>query len=348
MEVFCITVFSVELLAAILMQFAKRRLPKTNGSSPIEAISFIIPFHNEQERILPLIESINASQFTGKCEFIFVDDYSTDETVNLITKHLKVPFTCISNQNDRGKKRAIKTGVVNAQYEFIVTWDADIKFKLDYIQNLFELAMADLVVLPVNMQSEILAGKLACIEFTFIETFNLGFSAFGKPIVCNGANLGFRKSAFLELNATRTDYNIPSGDDLFLLQAMLKHQKSVAVYKSGLFSVSTSAPTSFSAVIRQRQRWKGKIGSIISFASSLPLLLNVLMLFATIFTVMLGIYNPVCFLLFGLKFIAEIIAAWSFIKRDKTHVLVLVIYQVWYPIYAILLSFNFGKEKRWS
>lgn len=348
MEVFCIAVFTVELLAAIFMQLAKYKLPKKAGNSPIEAIAFIIPFHNEQERILPLIESINTSLFTGKCEFIFVNDYSTDETVSLINKHLQVPFTCINNQGDRGKKRSIKTGVLNAQYEFIVTWDADVHFKSNYIQSLFELPLADLVVLPVNMESKTLAGKLACIEFTFIETFNLGFSAFGKPIVCNGANLGFRKSVFLELNATRTDYNIPSGDDLFLLQAMLKQQKNVAVYKSGLLSVSTSAPTTFSAVIRQRQRWKGKMSSIISLASSLPLMLNILMLFATIFTIMLGIFNPIYFLLFGLKFMAEFIAAWSFIKRNSSHVFVLLIHQLWYPIYAVLLSFNFGKEKRWS
>lgn len=348
MVIFSIAIFSIELLAAIILQLAKRRLPKVSKGDPIKAISFIIPFHNEQDRILPLIQSINASQFIGKCEFIFVDDYSTDATEQILKENLKIPYSCLKNEDKRGKKHAIHTGVLTAAHEFIITWDADIKFTPHYIQRLFDLAMADLIILPVKMTTKSLASKLATIEFTFIETFNLGFAGLHKAIACNGANLGFRKSTFLELNNARADYNIPSGDDMFLMWAMQKEHKNISVFKNKALAVSTSAPPTFLNVFRQRQRWKGKMKSPMNFATAIPLFLQFLVIISSAFTILLGIQNPVFFMLFGLKFLAELIATWSFVKQHFSHIFMLLIHQIWYPVYVLMLiGIPFSKEKRW-
>lgn len=352
MAIFCIAIFSIELLAAIVLQLAKFRLPKSSKNNPIKAISFIIPFHNEAERILPLIQSINASQFTGKCEFIFVDDYSNDRTVQLLKEQLKVPFQAIQNKYKKGKKRAIHSGVLAATHDFIITWDADINFKPDYIQSLFEeLKIADLIILPVKMTTKSFVSKLATIEFAFIETFNQGLAGFHNPIACNGANLGFRKAVFLELSESRTDYKTPSGDDMFLMWKMLEKNKNIVLYKNKALAVSTPAPSSFSAVIRQRQRWKGKMKSPIpmTFATVLPLMLQFLVVGASIATVLLAVDQPLFYLLFALKFLAEMVASWSFIKQHFSHVIVLLIHQIWYPLYAIfLVGIPLRKEERWS
>jgi glycosyltransferase involved in cell wall biosynthesis len=349
MEIFCIGVFSLELLVIFYLLIGKGRIPKLQDGDQITAISFVIPFHNEQDRILPLIQSINASDYSGKCEFIFVDDYSTDETVQILKNQLKVPYRLTKNQEKKGKKRAIHKGVTAAKYKFIITWDADINFKPNYIQNLFDLPVADLIVLPVQMTSSTLAGKLASIEFSFIETFNLGFSGFRKPIACNGANLGFKKSAFLALRKVRTDYDIPSGDDLFLLWAMLKADKEISIYKNKSVAVSTEAPATFLAVIKQRKRWKGKMKSPVNFETALPVILQFLVMMASGFTIILGLQQPQFFFLFLLKFLIELLASWSFIKQHYSHFFLLILHQVWYPLYAVVLvGIPFSKEKRWT
>ena len=66
MEIFCIGVFSLELLAIFYLLIGKSRIPKSQDGDQIAAISFVIPFHNEQDRILPLIQvtiRVNASLF---------------------------------------------------------------------------------------------------------------------------------------------------------------------------------------------------------------------------------------------------------------------------------------------
>tara|TARA_B110000046_G_C13011463_1_gene406837 strand:+ start:1763 stop:2815 length:1053 start_codon:yes stop_codon:yes gene_type:complete len=349
MEIFCIGVFSLELLAIFYLLIGKSRIPKLQDGDQIAAISFVIPFHNEQDRILPLIQAINASDYSGKCEFVFVDDYSTDDTVQILQDQIEVPYRFTKNQDKRGKKRAIHKGVMAAKYKFIITWDADINFKPDYIQNLFDLPAADLIVFPVRMTSRKLAGKLASIEFSFIETFNLGFSGFRKPIACNGANLGFKKSTFLALSKLRTDYDIPSGDDLFLLWAMLKSEKEISIYKNKSFAVSTEAPATFLDVIKQRKRWKGKMKSPVNFETALPVILRFLVMMASGFTIILGIQHPLFFLLFLLKFVIELMASWSFIRQQYSHFFLLILHQVWYPLYAlVLVGIPFRKEERWT
>lgn len=348
MGILLIAIFGIELLTAILLQLAKFRLPKNAKNDRIKGISFIIPFHNEVDRILPLIESINNSEFNGNCAFIFVDDYSTDDTEQLLKNQLKVPYKCVKNGYKRGKKRAIESGVYAAEHEFIVTWDADINFEQDYIQNLFNLPSSDLIILPVQMTSSTLAGKLACVEFTFIETFNQGLAGFHKPIACNGANLGFRKSVFLEMNKSRADYNIPSGDDMFLMWEMQKNSATIALYNNQNLTVSTPAPATFLAVIRQRQRWKGKVKSPMNFGIVFPLMLQLLVIAASVATILLAVHQPLFYLFFLVKFVAELIASWLFIKQHFFHILVLLIHQIWYPIYAIaLIGLPLGKEKRW-
>lgn len=102
--------------------------------------SVIIPILNEEESVQELVEQIDKS-FTSlgkKYEMIFVDDGSTDNTLNLLKELAK------KNQNIRifsfrknlGKSVALSLGFQKAHGEFIVTMDADLQDDPNNIERL--------------------------------------------------------------------------------------------------------------------------------------------------------------------------------------------------------------------
>ncbi len=310
-------------------------------------ITFLIPFHNEEKRILPLINSLNEIKPGKNIELIFIDDHSTDDTVNVLMKKLKVAHQCVRNNLPKGKKYAIKYGVSIAPYENIVTWDADIIVSAAYLDTLSTMVFTDLVVMPVQMRSSKLIGKLAGVEFSFLQSFGFGLAGFGLPVLCYGANLGFKKEAFLSIDKDRLDYDQASGDDLFLLKAMLEAKRNVTVYSHGKLEVKTKAPAKFRKIIQQRQRWYSKMGPLFNASSLSALILLVTVQIMAVVSLVFAFFNPVFFLLLGIKFLAELIAAEKFIRQHFSHFFILVVHQVWYPFYLVALCFPSPPEQKW-
>lgn len=344
-----IGVFSVQFLVAFILQLGKLNTfhPLTRPAKSSK-ITILIPFHNEAKRILPLINALNESKPGKHFELIFIDDHSTDDTVSVIMKKLKVPHQCVHNTLPKGKKYAIKYGVTIAPHSKIITWDADITVTPLYLESISRVKFTDLIILPVLMTSKKWTGKLASIEFAFLQTLGFGMAGFGKPILGYGANLGFKKEAFLEVDANRDDYNQASGDDLFLLKAMLSAKKEISVYSNSALFVNTKAPSKFKKIIQQRQRWFSKMGPLFNSTSlSALILLVVVQIFSVISWVGL-FFQPLFWIPLALKLSAEAFASWSFIKQKPTHFFVLIVHQVWYPLYLIMLLFPVAPEPKWK
>ncbi len=92
------------------------------------AISVVVPVHNEQENVLPLIEEIS-SALEGRIEYeiLFVDDHSDDDTIGSL-KSAKQKFgklRVLSHPKNCGQSSAIRTGVLAAQAPVVVTLDGD-------------------------------------------------------------------------------------------------------------------------------------------------------------------------------------------------------------------------------
>lgn len=346
----CLSVFLLQLFLAIILKtavFFKRDTSLVDQSRP-NTISIVIPFHAEEKRIMALINSLNNSETNDNFELLFVNDHSTDQTVALITAELKYPFKILKNPYTKGKKYAIKWGIENASHESILTWDADIYFTPDYLSTLKNLQLHDMDILPVQMETYSLIGKLGCIEFTYLESFGQGAAALGKPIIANGANLLFNKTLFLKMDQQRNDYGIPSGDDLFLLAAFQNNKAIIQHHTNPQLAVTTSAPSNFKALIQQRKRWISKIRSLISASSLLGLFVLISVQITFVIALIYSFINPLFLVLIGIKILAEIIVTTQFLKRDWRHLLILMIHQVWYPFYCIALVIPVQKEQRWE
>ena len=102
----------------------------------IKSISFIFPFFNEKKRIYYCLQEIKEFQkYKIRSEFIFVDDGSNDGTSLLLKKFKKKNknIRIISYKKNMGKGFAIKTGVLNAKYAWILTVDIDMSVSLKQI-----------------------------------------------------------------------------------------------------------------------------------------------------------------------------------------------------------------------
>tara|TARA_B100001057_G_C22665697_1_gene877730 strand:- start:290 stop:985 length:696 start_codon:yes stop_codon:yes gene_type:complete len=89
--------------------------------------SIVIPVFNEEENLLPLIKEIKASlKNYDEYELIFVNDLSTDKTIEILEQEQKnFKFKIINNKINYGQSYSILTGIKNSNYNIIVTLDGD-------------------------------------------------------------------------------------------------------------------------------------------------------------------------------------------------------------------------------
>lgn len=135
------------------------------------AITIIIPVHNEEKRLVSsmrrTIEYCDKQEWDY--ELIFVEDGSTDSTVEIVqglaSRNNRIKL--VSNPDRLGKGKAIRSGVLQAEKKFVGYMDADLsadpaEFKrlLDFIDKF------DIVV-----GSRLLRGDLPPIERPVIRSF---------------------------------------------------------------------------------------------------------------------------------------------------------------------------------
>lgn len=104
-------------------------------------LSLIIPCYNEDENVSPLFNKINEtfSSENFSYEFIFVNDGSTDNTMDELRKissESKNPVKVIDFSRNFGKEAAIYAGLQNASGDYISLIDADLQQNPGYVLNM--------------------------------------------------------------------------------------------------------------------------------------------------------------------------------------------------------------------
>jgi dolichol-phosphate mannosyltransferase len=107
----------------------------------MKTISIIIPSYNEENNINKIFnEIISIISPDYVCEIIFIDDGSTDQTldnIKLLTKqHPNVRY--ISFSRNFGHQNALKAGIDHAQGECVISIDADLQHPPILIKQMLE------------------------------------------------------------------------------------------------------------------------------------------------------------------------------------------------------------------
>jgi glycosyltransferase involved in cell wall biosynthesis len=345
LSVFVLYFIFLLLLIAGLLRWRKRK----SVSVVTPPVSIVVAMRNEMLNLQTLIASLTNQNYLGKWELILVDDHSEDDSVQVaqILKHQysKLIINVLSSTGT-GKKQALNTGIENAVGEIILTTDADCELPNDWITDLvnsFE-EKTQLVVGAVRLKPEsTLLSNLQAVEFASIMATGLGMLGWGKPLMCNGASLAYRKLAFLQVGGYAGNEHIPSGDDEFLMRKIAdKFPVSIKAVNYGNNTCQTKPATSMAEFFDQRIRWAGKWQANTSWLAKLIAVFVFLFQVIWLPVVAIALFTPSPLLLAGvlIKILLEciLIVITSKAIQQPFSLLAFLALQVLYPPYVMVVA----------
>ncbi len=253
----------------LIFGFKRVRLFYSEERKPISQFSVVIPFRNEAENLPNLLKTIAGLNYSPEmCEIIFVNDASEDTSEEIISaaiKNSRYSIKLLQNKriSNSPKKDAISEAIKNSKFEWIVTTDADCELPENWLKTLDAFIQKNNPVMvcgPVIYKSNgNFLQNFQQLDGFSLQAVTIGSFGFQNPLLCNGANLAYRKDAFSEVNGFSGNDYIASGDDIFLLEKMKKSfPKQVQFLKSKEVIVSTKPQKNWKDAINQRIRWASK------------------------------------------------------------------------------------------
>jgi poly-beta-1,6-N-acetyl-D-glucosamine synthase len=235
-------------------------------------ISVIIPFRNEENNLPALLSCFEKLDYPAdRLEVILVDDDSTDSSVNIIAdaarqlSFIKLQKLEVIDDNAAipYKKRAIEKGISLSSGEWIITTDADCTFETSWLKTIASfigVTGAKCIAAPVKILP---AGNVLSIfqsiDFATLQGITAAAVNSRSHVMCNGANFAYTRTVFNEVDGFNGIDNIPSGDDMLLMQKIFnRHAKDVHYLKAEHAIVSTASAISWQAFFQQRIRWASK------------------------------------------------------------------------------------------
>ncbi len=361
-----ITIIYLLLLVSLIYGFEKIKPFKLTNLPSKTSFSVIIPFRNEATNLPQLLDSIQSLRYSKHLfEIIFVDDDSEDDSAELIMSFFdnsRNNIKVIPNERTTNspKKDAITIAINEAKNKWIITTDADCilpKYWLDSFDEYIQQNRPTCVAAPVAYHSNSsFLNRFQVLDMLSLQGATLGGFGIQRPFLCNGANFAYKKDAFIAVNGFEGNSNIASGDDVFLLEKMVKHfPKQVQFLKCGKATVNTSAQKSWKELLAQRIRWAAKISSYNSwfgkFSGIIVLLMNAIIILSILLTIISGLHPKILFYLLFIKFNIDILlifkAATFFNQRDV--LLSFLFGFLIYPFFAVYVaSLSLFKGFKWK
>jgi len=325
-------------------------------------ISVIICCRNEIENLPELLKSLNNQSLTNeKYEIIVVDDHSTDQSYQYLYENTKdyTNFRILKqDENLQGKKLAFLKGIHHSNGNFIVTTDADCIVSNNWLLCIYNQLIStnnQMILAPVfykiNEKKQIFSSVLA-LENLSLQALTASMCILKRPIMSNGANMGFSK-----INEADINLKVPTGDDIFRLIWYKKEigTENIIYLKDKECYVETDSPKTWQEFMNQRLRWASKtrqikdkdvLGIGIFFS-----LINTTLAILPILSFLDKEYVMSYILLLTLKMIGDYSLIFSFSAfYNKTKVLnYFILVTIIYPYYFIIFAFLSQIRKyRWK
>ena len=269
-------VVSIYASVVMLLRSGLRKLGRDHDEIPgsplsdirkLEKVTVVIPFRNELLYLADLVGDLTRQSYpVALHEVIFVNDHSDDGSGELVESLIRENsrFTCLElPAYTTGKKEALFYGISRASSSWIIQTDSDCRVEEHFISS----HMAFLRSNPSDMVAGVVTTWDGDGGFTeILERLDLlslvasgaGSFHFGRPVMCNGANLLYSKELFLETRGFDPTDKVLSGDDMFLMIGARKLGKRLTFSTSRKALVQTAPCKSLGSMIAQRMRWGSK------------------------------------------------------------------------------------------
>lgn len=233
------------------------------SSDPETFVSVIVACRNEEKNITHLLEDLALLNYPENLfEVIIVDDGSADKTVEMTSAFQGLANMKILASTGSGKKKALRTGIIAARGNLIITTDADCRVGKNWIRTItafYELYKPGMIISPVVLESS--PGFFRVfqeLEFMSLQGITAASAVSGDPVMCNGANLAFNRELYLKHSQNLHD-ELNSGDDIFLLHSLKTEGKSKILWLESIEArITTESSPSLMSYLDQRGRWISK------------------------------------------------------------------------------------------
>lgn len=362
-----ITVLYIFIILSFVFGWLRLKDYKTQQNQRIDDdsnlfLTLLIAAKNEEATLrLLLFDLENQTLDIEYFEIIIIDDLSDDTTPEILEsfreRHPNVSILK-TDISAHGKKAALRLGIQHARGNYIVTTDADCRFgenRLQIVYNFCSEKSPQIVVGPVAMCGNGFFSDMQSLEFQSLAASTAGAVGIGHSIMCNAANLVYKKEIFRQFpNAMNDEYL--SGDDVFLLHKVKREIKNGIFYlknKDALVHTKTEA-TLFS-FFRQRLRWTSKSSGYSDFDTLLTAFLvlgiNLLIVILLTMSILKAEYFQLFILVFvlklGIDFLLLVLSADFFGMRRKLVIFpILALIYPFYIVFTALFGFFYQKKKK--
>lgn len=315
----------VLLIRRSLQAWASLRPATTALPSTVPKVSVLVPGRNEAAHLPESLAALLEQDYPAdRYEVIFIDDHSTDDSLAIARRFddpkLRITELQQALQPDAAikayKKKALQLGIHLAQYDIILTTDADCRVPPHWIR-----AMAS--TLESNDWQAITGPVLGWRERNTLQQFqSLDFAGMmlmtaaglshGQFTLGNGASLGFRRAAYETVDGYHGNEQHASGDDVFLLRKIAaRYPGQVGFLKNAKAAVHTDMQPDWRSFLSQRLRWGTKNSHAASgwgatLALGVVFLLSWMILLTPLLTFWVGVPAIVLFaVLLGAKMVSD-------------------------------------------
>jgi cellulose synthase/poly-beta-1,6-N-acetylglucosamine synthase-like glycosyltransferase len=320
--------------------------PLSTGST---FASVIVACRDEQQNLPLLLNDIGTQLYPDNLfEVIIVDDNSEDSTFEIASGNSEIKNLTVIKNKGKGKKEAIRTGISISSGSLIITTDADCKMGENWLGTIikyYENTNADMIVCPVKLGcGKGFFGRFQELEFLSLQGVTAGSILSGNSTMCNGANLAFKRDAYL-INQVDLHPELLSGDDVFLLHSIKKRDHSRIEWLEAIESaVTTCSHNDAFRFLKQRRRW---ISKATAFNDSYTIVLGIVTfvtILLQIFTLAAGFFNHTYIYIYLLILILKSVPDFLIIRNTaarygKSELMAWFLpSQVMYPFYVLITA----------
>jgi poly-beta-1,6-N-acetyl-D-glucosamine synthase len=213
----------------------KKTFSDKSNQNVEQKISVVVAAKNEEKNIPSLIDALNNQNYNrDNYEVIIVDDYSTDNTLNLVNElssyYKNFSIIKAEQKNLPGKKGALQKGIEKSNHDFILITDADCLPRKEWIKTSVEKFSEgyDFIfgVAPFYVEKSFI-NNLSCFENIRSNILTFTAAKMGFPYSAAARNFGFRKSSFEKIKGYSNITETLSGDDDLLLREAVKNKMKI-------------------------------------------------------------------------------------------------------------------------
>lgn len=335
-----------------LCGWKNNRMPVHRTNLSALTVDVIIAIRNEERSILQLLELLSDQSYVkSNYRVIVVDDHSTDNSAIIVNdffkKHLSLNGVLLSAESV-GKKAAMSQAIRHSSAELILTTDGDCIIGKNWIRSMVEpfsdqkiSFVAGPVLLTGGNGLISLLQRMEMIGLTGIAGASI---LKHRAMMCNGANLCFRKSAYEKVQGY-SGSSFASGDDTQLMRKFHTEDPQQLTFVRSVSALVKSNPEkSLGSFWQQRRRWATKIPFTLSFFTVFIAIVSWLVHAGLLVGMLLAFFYPESILLFSFAVVIKFIAEILFLKKvghdleQRTNSLVIFLIQPFYWIYITLVG----------